>query len=49
MEIINIRKDGTIVDDMSKVTVPKEIVESALKILQKKGCETNEKICSKSK
>lgn len=33
MAVINILKDGTIVDDMSKVTVPKEIVKSVAEIV----------------
>lgn len=33
MAVINHLKNGTIVEDMSTVAVPKEIVESCLKIL----------------
>lgn len=36
MTITNILKDGTVVDDMSKVTVPKEIAESVIKIISRK-------------
>lgn len=34
MTVINILKDGTIVDDMSTVTVPKEIVERIYNIVK---------------
>lgn len=34
MTIINILKDGTVVDDMSTVTVPKEIVEKIYNIVK---------------
>lgn len=37
MAVINIRKDGTIVKDMSNVTVPKEIMESIAAIAAQKG------------
>lgn len=36
MAIINILKDGTVVDDMSKVTVPKEMIEKIVKIVEGK-------------
>lgn len=36
MAVINILKDGTVVDDLSKVTVPKEIVENLIKIIKSK-------------
>lgn len=36
MAVINILKDGTIVDDMSKVTVPKEVIENIVKIIEQK-------------
>lgn len=42
MAIINILKDGTVVDDMSKVTVPKEVTERLAAIVSRKG-EKNEK------
>jgi hypothetical protein len=32
MAVIHIRKDGSVVDDISKVTVPKEIVEAVAAI-----------------
>lgn len=32
MAVINVLKDGTIVDDMSKVKVPKHIVEAVIRI-----------------
>ena len=41
MAVINILKNGTVVDDMSKVTVPKEVVEKLAAITQRK--ERNEK------
>ena len=41
MAVINILKNGTVVDDMSKVTVPKEVVEKLAAIAQRK--ERNEK------
>lgn len=34
MTVINILKDGTVVDDMSTVTVPKEIVEKIYNIVK---------------
>lgn len=37
MTVINILKDGTIVDDMSTVTVPKEIVEKIYNIVKGDG------------
>lgn len=44
MAVINIMKNGTVVDDMSKVTVPREIVqklaslkEARMKEKEKKG------------
>ena len=36
MAVINIRKDGTVVDDMSKVTVPKEVVQRIVAIANRK-------------
>ena len=36
MAVININKNGTVIEDMSKVTVPKEIVEAVANITQKK-------------
>lgn len=41
MAVINILKDGTIVDDMSKVTVPKEICEQIYKISARKEVNNN--------
>ena len=35
MAIINVLKDGTVVDDMSKVTVPKDIVQAVSRILNR--------------
>lgn len=34
MTVINILKDGTVVDDMSTVTVPKEVVEKIYNIVK---------------
>lgn len=39
MAIINILKDGTIVDDMSTVTVPKKIMESIVAITEREDVE----------
>ena len=39
MAIINVRKDGTVVDDMSKVTVPKDIVQAVSRILNRQDGE----------
>ena len=43
MAVINILKDGTVVDDMSKVTVPKETMKKLAEIAreQKKGEKKN--------
>lgn len=35
MAVIHIRKDGSVVDDISKVTVPKEIVEAVEAIVNR--------------
>lgn len=43
MAVINIRKDGTIVDDMSKVKVPREIVLNIMK-MKKEGEKKNERL-----
>lgn len=40
MAIINILKDGTIVDDMSKVKVPREIVLNIMR-MKKEGEKKN--------
>lgn len=40
MAVINILKDGTIVDDMSKVKVPREIVLNIMK-MKKEGEKRN--------
>jgi len=42
MTIINILKDGTVVDDMSKVTVPKEVTERIMVILQRSERKSGE-------
>lgn len=39
MATINILKDGTIVDDMSKVTVPNEIVHAVARIAERKATD----------
>ena len=41
MKIINYLKDGTIVDDMSKVTVPNDIAESVIKIITERRKKVN--------
>lgn len=48
MAVINVLKDGTIVDDMSKVKVPKHIVEAVIRISERKEIEegTVKKKCS---
>jgi hypothetical protein len=43
MAVINILKDGTVVDDMSKVVVPKEIVEAVARIANREGGVKSEK------
>ena len=35
MAVINIRKDGTVVEDMSKVVIPKETIEQIMKIKER--------------
>lgn len=39
MAVKNILKDGTVVEDMSKVNVPKEIVLNVYKISQMKSAK----------
>lgn len=47
MAVINILKDGTVVDDMSKVTVPDEIMKHIAAIVERRNDEKrNEKKCS---
>lgn len=36
MAVINILKNGTVIDDMSKVTVPKEIMQNIAAIAERK-------------
>lgn len=36
MAIINTLKDGTVVEDMSTVTVPEEVVKNIIEILERK-------------
>lgn len=36
MAVININKNGTVIEDMSKVTVPKEITEAVANIAKQK-------------
>lgn len=43
MAVINILKNGTVVDDMSEVEVPKEIVEAVAGIAKREGGVKNEK------
>lgn len=42
MKIVNIAKNGTVIKDLSKVTVPKKIVVNIAEIVKTKG-EKNEK------
>lgn len=37
MAVVNILKDGTVVEDMSKVTVPNEIMRNIHTIYQNRG------------
>lgn len=37
MKVINILKDGTICEDMSKVTVPNDIVQTVIEISKQEG------------
>lgn len=39
MAVINIRKDGTVVEDMSDVIIPKDIIEQIMKIAERKARE----------
>ena len=39
MAIINVRKDGTVIEDMSKVVVPKDIVQAVSRILNRQDGE----------
>lgn len=41
MKIVNVRKDGTVEESMSNVTVPKEIVENVVKIIERKERKKN--------
>ena len=43
MAVINILKDGTVVDDMSKVTVPKETVQAIARIVERNEDEQQQK------
>lgn len=43
MTIINILKDGTVVDDMSQVTVPKEIIKNVYGIYNRSQKEQKRK------
>ena len=43
MAIINVLKDGTVVDDMTKVVVPKDIVQTVSRILNRKDGESRVK------
>lgn len=36
MKIINFRKDGSVIEDLRKVTVPKKIVENVRDIAERK-------------
>lgn len=41
MKVINILKDGTVVEDMCKTTVPKEIVGNVANIARRKTIKEN--------
>ena len=43
MAVINILKDGTVVDDMSKVTVPKEVIERLASVVEARKKEKHER------
>ena len=43
MAVKNILKDGTVVDDMSKVTVPKEVVKAIAEIAKERKKKEGEK------
>lgn len=43
MKVVNILKDGTIVDDMSKVVVPKEVVNTVADIAKNNVNESKKK------
>lgn len=49
MAIINVRKDGTVIEDMSKVTVPKDIVQAVSRILNRQDGEGIHKRVDNSK
>lgn len=36
MAVINILKNGTVVEDMSTVTVPEEVVKNIIEVLEQK-------------
>ena len=43
IKVVNILKDGTVCDDMSKVTVPREITERVYMVLHGEGSERKRK------
>ena len=49
MAIINVRKDGTVIEDMSKVVVPKDIVQAVSRILNRQEREGIHKRVDNSK
>lgn len=49
MAIINVLKDGTVVDDMAKVVVPKDIVQAVSRILNRQDGEGIHKRVDNSK
>lgn len=49
MAIINVRKDGTVIEDMSKVVVPKDIVQAVSRILNRQDREGIHKRVDNSK
>lgn len=36
MAVVNILKNGTVVEDMSTVTVPEEVVKNIIEVLERK-------------
>lgn len=49
MAIINVRKDGTVIEDMTKVVVPKDIVQAVSRILNRQDGECIHKRVDNSK
>lgn len=43
MKVVNILKDGTVIEDMSKVTVPEDTVKRVYAILNREGSKNEKK------